>query len=62
MDASSVTRDDFDASVESNVTHLVSGWLPLMDSSLKGSVVVNASTNSSYEQLEVCVKRRNMLF
>lgn len=52
-DVSSVTRDDFDASVEANVTHLVTGWMPLMDSSLKGSVVVNASANSSYEQLEV---------
>lgn len=55
VDVSSVTRDDFDASVESNVIHLVSGWLPLMDSSLKGSVVFNASINSSYEQLEVCI-------
>lgn len=52
-DVSSVIRDDFDASIEAGVTHLVTGWLPLMDSSLKGSAVFNASTNSSHEQYEV---------
>ena len=52
-DVSSVIRGDFDASVEANVAHLVSGWTPLMDSSLKGSVVLNATTNASYEQIEV---------
>lgn len=52
-DVSGITRDDFDASVEANVTQLVAGWAPLMDSSLKGSVVMNASVNGSYEQYEV---------
>lgn len=52
-DVSSVVRDDFDASVEANVTHLVTGWMSLMDSSVKGSAVLNASANASYEQYEV---------
>lgn len=52
-DVSSVIRDDYDASIEANVTHLVSGWMSLMDSSLKGSAVLNASANASYEQYEV---------
>lgn len=53
VDISGVIRDDFDASIEANVTHLVTGWNPLMDSSLKGSAIINASATSSYEQLEV---------
>lgn len=53
-DVSSVIKEDFTASVDANVAHLVTGWTPLMDSSLKGSVVLNATTNASYEQLEVC--------
>lgn len=52
-DVSGITRDDFDASVEANVTQLVAGWTPLMDSSLKGSVVINASVSGSYEHYEV---------
>ncbi len=35
------------------MAHLVTGWVPLMDSSLKDSVVVNATANASYEQVEV---------
>ena len=53
VDVSSIVRDDFDASVEASVSQLVSGWTPLLDSSLKGSAVVNASANASYEQYEV---------
>lgn len=53
-DVSSVTKEDFDSSIEASVAHLVTGWTPLMDSSLKGSVVLNATTNASYEQVEVC--------
>lgn len=53
MDVSGIVRDDFDASVEANVIQLVAGWTPLLDSSLKGSAVVNASANSSYEEYEV---------
>lgn len=53
MDVSSVIRDDYDASLAANVAHVVTGWTPLMDSSLKGSVVLNATANSSYEQVEV---------
>lgn len=53
MDVSGIVRDDFDASVEANVVQLVAGWTPLLDSSLKGSAVVNASINSSYEEYEV---------
>ena len=52
-DVSGIERNDFDASVETNVTHLVTGWAPLMDSSLKASAVINASVNTSYEQYEV---------
>lgn len=52
-DVSSVAREDFDASVDATVAHLVSGWVPLMDSSLKDSLVINATANSSYEQVEV---------
>lgn len=53
VDVSGIVRDDFGASAEANVTQLVAGWTPLLDSSLKGSAVVNASTNSSYEEYEV---------
>lgn len=53
VDVSGIVRDDFDASVESSVIQLVAGWTPLLDSSLKGSAVVNASANSSYEEYEV---------
>lgn len=52
-DVSSVIKEDFSASVEENVAHLVTGWTPLMDSSLKGSVVLNATADASYEQVEV---------
>lgn len=51
-DISGIVRDDFHASVKVNVTHLVAGWTPLLDSSLKGSATIPASKNSSYEQYE----------
>lgn len=53
VDKSAVTRSDFTASVEGNVTQLVTGWTPLFDSSLKDSAVVEALVNSSYQQHEV---------
>lgn len=52
-DVSSVIKGDFDASVDASVSHLVTGWVPLMDSSLKDSVIINATANASYEQVEV---------
>lgn len=58
IDASSIMSTDFDASVDAKVTQLVTGWTPLMDSTLKGSAVINASANASLEHFVVSTPPR----